>query len=131
MGFSLALQALGVPSRFHLGNLAGMAQTLIFVPMALVRPALSLGLRGPVREALFAAARPPFVIAVWVTALGLPIVAFNWVGADIVRAHPSEWSVLAFKAVRVAFSVFNCAFFETATLLLLARETNKLFFTGD
>ena len=123
--FSLGLQWLRVPAYFQAGYLTRVLQTLIFVPMALVRPALSLGLRGPVRNALLAAAKPPFILAVWVTALGLPTVVFEWLGVDILRAHYSVASIVAYQVVRAAFSVAACVFFETTTLLLLARESKR------
>ena len=120
-GLVLALVAVGSHPRYHLDWFAHAAQTLIFVPMALVRPALSLGLRSPVRSVVFAAVKPPFAAAVWVTALGFPAAIFNSLGYDIVHAHPGLASVLAFKAAKVVFNVAITVFFETATLLLLAR----------
>jgi hypothetical protein len=128
---ALALHALGFSLRFHLDYLARVLQTLVFVPMALVRPAMSLGVHGPVRNAVIAAARPPFVVAVWVTALGLPSVAFDWLGVDIVRAHQGVTSELAFQVARAAFQVADCVFFETTTLLLFARETHRFLLPDE
>lgn len=130
-GFSVGLQLLRVPPYFQGAYFAHVLQMLIFVPMALIRPALSLGLRGPVRTPLFAATRPPFVVAVWVTALGLPTVVFEWLGMDILRAHASVTSVVVFQVVRAAFNVAACVFFETTTLLLLARETKRFLFPDE
>jgi hypothetical protein len=121
LGSSLALLALGLPPRYRADFVARVIQSLLFVPLALVRPALSLGLSRPVRAAFAAAARKPLSLGVWAIALGLPVLAFEQIGADIVRAHFSFSSVLTFRAAKIVFDVFDCAFFEAATLLLLAQ----------
>jgi hypothetical protein len=126
LGSSLALLTLGLPPRYRADFAARVIQSLLFVPLALARPALSLGSPSPVRAAFAAAARKPLSLGVWVIALGLPALAFEWIGADIVRAHFSLLSVLTFRAAKVVFNVFDCAFFEAATLLLLARARRRV-----
>ncbi len=129
-GSTFAILSFGVPPRFRPKSFALIAQTLAFVPLALIRPALSLGLRDPVRAAFRAAATSPVSLAVCVIALGLPSVPFAMLGADVVRAHPSFVSVLAFQVASLAFAVVNCVWFETTTLLLLARKTGRLSLAG-
>jgi len=125
---SLSLLALNLPPGYRADFVARVIQSLLFVPLALARPALSLGSSRPARAAraaLATAARKPLILGVWVIALGLPMLVFERIGADIVRAHFSLSYVLAFRAAKVVFEVFACAFFETTTLLLFARAARR------
>lgn len=126
VGSSLALVTLFHSPHGSMDFLAHMVRTVLFVPLALIRPALSLGFQSPLRTAFATAIKPPFIVVVWVIALGWPSLAFEQLGAGIVFVHPSPTSVLAFRAAKVVFNVFYCAFFETATLLLLARATRRV-----
>ena len=131
VGLSFAIHRIGVPARFRPMFFAQVIETLAYVPLALIRPALSLGLRNPVAAAFRAAVRSPVTMGVWVTALGLPGLAFRVVGAGILHAHPSLWSALVFGAATAVFNVAAGTLFETTTLLLLARKEKRYFFPNE
>jgi hypothetical protein len=126
IGSSIGIQLAHLQGRYGAVFWVQMAQTLLFVPMALIRPALSLGEKTPVRAAFGTAARSPMLLFVWVTALALPAIGFSWIGGDILKAHQSPVSEVVFLASKALFNAIDCIFFETTTLLLFARATGRL-----
>ncbi|MCW2283833.1 hypothetical protein M2323_004581 [Rhodoblastus acidophilus] len=132
VGFSIVssftIQKIGLEGRYGAEFWASLLQTLVFVPLSLIRPAISLGEKNPVRVAFLTAARSPIVLGVWVTVLALPVILFDMVGGDILRAHHSLRAAVVVALAKAVFNVAACAFFEATTLLLFARATNRLNF---
>ena len=104
-----------------IGNEANwMLRSLIFVPLALVRPAQSLGDERPLRAAFAAVFERPISFIVWITSLSVPMLFAKLVVSSIVR--PGDMSPLPYfggHAALALFSVFNCAAFEMTTMHLL------------
>jgi hypothetical protein len=125
---SLALQGFGLAGHFGSGFWVRLLQILLFVPLALIRPALSFGEKNPVGAAFMTAARSPIVLGVWVTLLSLPALFFDIVSGDVLRAHQSVKAAMLVALAKAAFNVAAFTFFETTTLLLFARSTQRLNF---
>ena len=119
-GFAL-LSSLLPRALLPIGNEANwMLRSLIFVPLALVRPAQSLGDKRPLRAAFAAVFERPISFIVWITSLSIPMLLAKLVVSSVVR--PGDMSPLPYfggHAALALFSVFNCAAFEMTTLHLL------------
>ena len=120
--FGFALLASLLPGKLSpIGNEANwMLRSLIFVPLALIRPAQSLGAERPLRAAFAAVFERPISFIVWITSLSIPMLLAKLVVQSFVR--PGDMSPLPYFAGHAAlalFSVFNCAAYEMTTMRLL------------
>jgi hypothetical protein len=103
-----------------LNRAAPLLQSIVFAPLALVRPALSLGMGAPWRGAFVAFWRHPIAYFVWISALALPALAARYVIDTFFK--PGDPSAIHFLAGQAAFALFNtvdCIAFEMSTLRML------------
>lgn len=105
--FGLAFLASLLPRAWQpLGfTLNGWLRALIFVPLALIRPALSLGARKPVRSAFVGFSRRPVSFLIWVSALGVPAIFAKFAMESFVR--PGNFAPAPFWISHGLLSVFN------------------------
>jgi hypothetical protein len=119
-GFAL-LSRLLPRALLPIGNEANwMLRSLMFVPLALIRPAQSLGDERPPSAAFAAVFERPISFIVWITSLSVPMLLAKLVVNSVVR--PDDMSPLPYFGGHLAlalFSVFNCAAFEMTTMRLL------------
>jgi hypothetical protein len=139
LGVGIFLTLLGV--NFGLGYLASMAprswsglanaangwtRTLLFVPLSLIRPCLSLGARKPVRSGFVGFSRRPIAFLIWISALGIPSIFAHFAMDSFVKpgnmAMQPYWTSRSLMAL---FDLFNFMAFEMATLRMVRNLSWK------
>ena len=132
--FGFALLTSFLPGKLSpIGNEASwMLRSLIFVPLALVRPAQSLGDERPMRAAFVAVFQRPISFIVWITSLSVPMLLAKLVVHGFVR--PDDMSPLPYfggHAALALFSVFNCAAYEMTTVRMLRNLRRRPLYYYD
>jgi hypothetical protein len=95
---------------------SGWLRAVLFVPLALMRPCLSLGARRPIRSAFVGFSRRPISFLIWISALGVPAIFAKFAMESFVR--PGNFAATPFwtaHAALVAFNVLNFIAFEMTT----------------
>ncbi len=121
------LTTLAPPGLWPAGALANsLLRVLLFAPLALVRPALSLGEARPWSAAFAAMKSCPVSFLIWITALSAPIVLSKFVVYSFIRQHdPSTLHYFEAQIALAAFNVVNCIAFEMTTLRMLRNLDPK------
>ncbi len=109
-------------------------RALVFAPLAIVRPCLSLGARKPVRSAFIGFSRRSLSFFIWISIIGFPAFfaqfAAEIFGKSAIVGTPKFWSV---QAGLVLFNIFNYLAFEMTTLRFvrdLAKRPSEDFQVG-
>ncbi len=109
-------------------------RALVFAPLALIRPCLSLGARKPVRSAFIGFSRQALAFFLWISIIGWPLgfaqFAGEIFGKTAVVGTPKFWGV---QVGLVLFNIFNYLAFEMTTLRYvrdLAKTPHEDFAVG-
>lgn len=116
------------------GALMPWLRALVFAPLAIIRPCLSLGARRPLRTALIGFSRRPLSFFIWISIIGWPLL-FAQFAADIFSRSaevvtPKFWGV---QGALLLFNLFNYLAFEMTTLRFvrdLAKTPHEDFEVG-
>jgi fumarate reductase subunit D len=116
------------------GWLMPWVRALVFAPLAIIRPCLSLGARRPIRSAFLGFSRRPLAFFIWISIIGFPAFFADF-AAEIfakkaVVGTPMFWGLLG---GRTLFGMFNYLAFEITTLRMvrdLAQTPSEDFQIG-
>ena len=109
-------------------------RALVFAPLAIIRPCLSLGARKPIRSAFIGFSRRALSFFLWISIIGWPLGFAQFAGEifskSAVVGTPKFWSV---QVGLVLFNIFNYLAFEMTTLRFvrdLAKKPSEDFQVG-
>ncbi|HTO78548.1 MAG TPA: hypothetical protein VMJ31_02095, partial [Methylocystis sp.] len=102
------------------GWLMPWVRALVFAPLAIIRPCLSLGARRPIRSAFIGFSRRPLAFFIWISIIGFPAFFADFAAEIFAKkaavGTPMFWGLLG---GRVLFGMFNYLAFEITTLRMV------------